>query len=103
MARYIDADAFLKAETKRCGCVPLIGTCTTDNESLAYRLAKTPTANVVEVKRGEWQATEAYPRWFCCSVCHRRFVPNDEWIDRYNIPINYCPNCCAKMDGGKAE
>ena len=51
MARYIDADAFLKDETKRCGCVPLVGSCTTDNESLAYQLAKAPTADVVEVVR----------------------------------------------------
>ena len=51
MARYIDVDKFLKDETKRCGSVPSIGSCTTDNESLAYVLAQTPTADVVEVVR----------------------------------------------------
>ena len=51
MKRYIDADKFLKDETKRCGCIPTIGSCTTDNESLAYQLAKAPTADVVEVCR----------------------------------------------------
>jgi hypothetical protein len=51
MARYIDADKFLKDETRRCGCVPLVGSCTTDNESLAYQLAKASTADVVEVKK----------------------------------------------------
>ena len=47
--RFIDADKFLKDETKRCGYIPIIGGCTTDNESLAYRLANAPTADVVEV------------------------------------------------------
>lgn len=51
MARYIDVDKFLKDETKRCCSVPSIGSCTTDNESLAYVLAQTPTADVVEVVR----------------------------------------------------
>lgn len=51
MTRYIDAEKFLKDETKRCGSVPLVGTCTTDNESLAYQLAKAPTADIVEVVR----------------------------------------------------
>ncbi len=49
MARYIDAEKFLEDEIKRCRCVPLVGSCTTDNESLAYQLAKAPTADVVEV------------------------------------------------------
>lgn len=49
--KYIDADEFLKSETKRCGCIPLVGSCTTDNESLSYRLARAPTADVVEVVR----------------------------------------------------
>ena len=49
--KYIDADEFLKSETKRCGCIPLVGSCTTDNESLSYRLVRAPTADVVEVVR----------------------------------------------------
>lgn len=71
------------------------------NALINMLIMKQPAADVVEAKHGEWIATEAYPHWFCCSVCHRKFVPNDEWIDRYNIPINYCPNCGAKMDGGE--
>lgn len=51
MARYIDADAFLANEIKRCGCIPIIGSCPEDIESLAYQLAKAPTADVVEVVR----------------------------------------------------
>ena len=51
MAKYIDADKFLQDEIKRCGCVPLVGSCTTDNESLAYQLAKASTADVEEVVR----------------------------------------------------
>lgn len=63
----------------------------------------TPTADVVEVVHGEWEKTEAYPHWVCCSVCHKKYVPNDEWIDGYDLPINYCPNCGAKMDGERKD
>ena len=51
MARYIDADKFLKDQISRCGCVPLVGSCTMDNESLKYILDTAPTADVVEVVR----------------------------------------------------
>ena len=98
MARYIDADAFLEAEIKRCGCVPLIGTCTTDNESLAYQLAKTPTADVEERKHGEWlwDTEDIYE----CSVCGIE-TRVDEVM---GMPTyKYCPNCGAKMDGGKEK
>jgi hypothetical protein len=94
MARYIDADKFLQDEMKRCGCVPLVGSCTTDNESLAYQLAKASTADVAEVKHGEWETTDTpLGRCCVCSVCGS--CPTLEY--------NYCPYCGAKMDGGKAE
>lgn len=52
MARYIDADKFLESQIERCGGVmPIIGTCTMDNEALSWVVEKTPTADVVEVVR----------------------------------------------------
>lgn len=112
MARYIDADEFLKRETRRCGSIPIIGTCTTDNESLAYRLATAPTADVAEVRHGKWTIKsqtiqmvddvdeELYVE---CPFCERTFyVPyefEDEKILEYarkNYP--YC-HCGARMDG----
>ena len=47
MARYIDMDEFYKSQIRRCGCVPLVGSCTMDNVSLREVLEQTPTADVV--------------------------------------------------------
>ena len=109
--KYIDADRFLKDETKRCGYIPMIGGCTTDNESLAYQLAKAPKADVVEVRHGH-NATSMHPvDEFVCSVCG--FICNDYTEAVYDedgdytyyreCEFKYCPNCGAKMDEGVKE
>ena len=48
-----------------------------------------PSADVVERKRGEWIRTD-YCYFSYCSVCGFK-----------GEKTNYCPNCGAKMDGGK--
>ena len=57
-------------------------------------------ADVVEVKHGEWVRLDAYKGMenFKCSVCRSEcYVPTC-----MNEPMySYCPNCGAKMDGGK--
>ena len=69
---------------------------------------KIPTADVQEVKHGNWidkGVLENYPRpdinvyhLLCCSECgalHRvRPYCEGGWIN-----ASYCPNCGAKMDG----
>ena len=54
-----------------------------------------PTADVVEVKHGEWIYNVKY---YSCSICAGK---------RFNLLLGtdaeYCPYCGAKMDGGKAE
>lgn len=51
-----------------------------------------PTADVVEVRHGEWRkANDKYPR-YVCTICNHLFN---------NKNYNYCPNCGAKMDGKK--
>ena len=47
MARYIDAEQFLKDQTKKWGSVPWIGTSIHDHESLPYELLKAHTVDVV--------------------------------------------------------
>lgn len=89
MSRYIDADKFLQDEIKRCGRVPLVGCCTTDNESLAYLLAKASTADVVEGKYGRWKGAGLGD--YLCSECWEVYSGGNEF--------KYCPNCGAKMDG----
>lgn len=52
-----------------------------------------PTADVVEVKHGEWLECPNGLNTYC-SVCKKAFGTI------YDIDIKpYCPNCGAKMDG----
>lgn len=71
---------------------------------IGQAIKNTPTADVVEVKYGEWIAKASthiskrgrlinYDR-YKCSVC-------GVWNGRHKP--NYCPHCGAKMDGGEAE
>lgn len=95
MARLIDADEFLKNEIKRCGCVPLIGSCTSDNEIFKFILDQQPTVDAVEVVR--------------CKDCKYR-DPENGHCDHYMgtaIPltrrlVDFC-SYGEKMDGGDEE
>ena len=51
------------------------------------------------IVRGEWLRTDAYPHWLYCSACYGSYLPNDELLEMYKIPMNYCPNCGADMRG----
>ena len=97
MARYIDADK-LALEVQRY-LMPNVdddGTVTVENAERYFLnlIKKQPTADVVEVKHGEWkQVSGKYPPYICTSCNH--IYNNKEY--------KYCPFCGAKMDGGKAE
>ena len=55
-----------------------------------------PTADVVEVKHGEWVRRGYEGIMTHCSEClHRAPFNNHQEL----ILSNYCPNCGAKMDG----
>ena len=66
--------------------------------SLVYRkLRELPTAEVAEVKHSEWILHSDGSG--TCKICgkHQKHVWDmDNWQ-------NFCGNCGAKMDGGKAE
>lgn len=47
--RLIEPDEFLKWVVKRFKCVPLVGSCDNDSESIKLLLAQAPTVDVVEV------------------------------------------------------
>lgn len=55
----------------------------------------------IQPRKGKWHYTDAYPHWMCCDQCFKKFLPNREWVELYNIPTNYCPNCGADMRGGR--
>lgn len=105
MARYIDAE-LLEQWMKRDEWG------TPDErwrpESEFGRMIDTiPTADVEEVKHGEWKEIQFATSWYSvvsmkCSKCGK--YHNE--VFTYGNPtenINYCPNCGAKMDGKKGN
>lgn len=68
-------------------------------------IKKLPT--IAPVKHGKWLPHPTETDWDVCSVCglgtHRRFHYNDAIYGGYDVEESfmYCPNCGAKMDGGK--
>ena len=57
-----------------------------------------PTADVVEVKHGEWLVNEfSYSKFITCSVCNS--VIDSSYTNIDENEFDYCPYCGAKMDG----
>lgn len=91
MARYIDVDAL-----KNDGHI-----CYHDGKgNTYYEVDHAPTADVAEVKHGEWIHSNRgfnIQGDYECSNCHspsgiKHFYNGDKYT--------YCPDCGAKMDGG---
>ncbi len=97
MPRYIDADIL---RDKIDEWLDSVGSCTI-GKGLSYYgellgcIEDTPTADVEEVRHGEWiyQISDLFPADSTkeCNQCHARqnLFCDDE----------YCPHCGAKMDG----
>ena len=51
------------------------------------------------VKHGKWERTDAYPHRIYCSRCYKTYISNDEWLERWEFPMNFCPECGADMRG----
>ena len=100
--RLIDADTIFPN-----GCVTVWewdGEMTADGILKAIKDA--PTVVAEPVRHGEWVGTDydgyadgnpVYYLWQC-SCCHEEY-------ERDGLPpwYDYCPNCGAKMDGGKQD
>ena len=87
--RYIDVDKFAE---KICNFQQI------DEDTankMIFLLRTFPTADVEEVKHGEWERIirNGKPRGIQCSLCGKQL----------HFHENYCPRCGAKMDGGKEE
>lgn len=109
MARYIDADKLIQAlcnTQKTWGS--RLGTSWWSHsvklkDNMVRCIKEQPTADVEEVKHGEWLPVQyiyfGFKRYEC-SECK----DDEYWQKRYiEHKETYCPNCGAKMDGGKAE
>ena len=91
--RYIDAEQIVSKLFSVTITTDLYGQGMSAGIDQALRIIKEqPTADVAEVKHGEWICLEAEIGYFACSECDHRIL---------RAECNYCPNCGAKMDGGK--
>lgn len=65
-------------------------------------------ADVQEVKHGKWKQIEDSLGWQevrCaeCSVCGEDWIIEEDYsFEDFTEYWRYCPNCGAKMDGGKS-
>ncbi len=102
MARYIDVEPIISESEKELkileqkmlrgvsGAGAAAGTFT----GIIARLADTPTAEVEEVKHAKWEINcDGYYPY--CSNCKTE--------PKNGVMSKHCPECGAKMDGGKAE
>ena len=99
MAEYIEREALLKRlKFKRDTESNMDGRKRYGLDSAISQVRKAPTADVVELKHGEWiKITKDIGRgrtltYYQCDKCGVYLVKE----------ANYCPNCGAKMDGVKA-
>lgn len=65
-------------------------------ESVLRIISEQPTADVVEVKHGEWENFEI-PHMMRCSEC------GVSDLDIHRTKFAFCPYCCADMRGAKDE
>lgn len=94
--RLIDADALTGDFENDLLCLCLDGEKGTPRieiniRNVFERIESAPTIEAEPIRRGEWKTKVAY--WHECSLCGA--ISQDR--------ENYCPNCGAKMDGGKDE
>ncbi len=98
MAEYINREELIKSFALEEDDEP----CTLTKILFALiqlTIEKHPTADVVEVRHGEW--VETYGTRVSCSVCD---PDREDDQPKYFKFMNYCPNCGAKMDGkGEGE
>ena len=102
MAEYIDREALVEKIKGKAFNLSLVRSLYPDQSAralygIAEDIEKIPTADVVEVRHGEWEQGDYYDVGDVCSLCDY-----DSQIE--NCTDNYCPNCGAKMDGkGEGE
>ena len=101
MARYINADNLINELSAACmpiyekGITGILG----DNSSIADIINEQPTADVQEVKHGDWLKPGNDPidnKQWICSEC-KGLTETAYYCG--HCYYNYCPNCGTRMDG----
>ena len=106
MARYIDADELLEECDEAISNIQFsspyqdeIDVMVSGMERIRDKIDDALTADVEEVKHGRWLSIGFGEYW--CSVCDAN---GEDVLDKRGNPNwKYCPNCGAKMGGGKKE
>ena len=101
MPRYIDADKALEDFDEWCDTTGALGKGTSYYYEARSCIEDVPTADVAEVKHGEWidlhDENVLYEQTYKCSACGEWFVI-EAGTPKEN-GYKYCPNCGARMDG----
>lgn len=101
MAKYIDADNLINELSAACmpiyekGITGILG----DNSSITDIINEQPTADVQEVKHGDWLKPGNDPidnKQWICSEC-KGLTETAYYCG--HCYYNYCPNCGTRMDG----
>lgn len=102
MAEYIDREALEKAMT-----IAAANGKDKDRRTWAKAICllhDMPTADVETVVHGRWieQEDPMLDTYYTCSVCNEDFyIETTGYTVKDLFTYTYCPNCGAKMDGGK--
>ena len=70
-------------------------------QSLLQEIINLPAADVAPVRHGRWVETTQPMGCAECSECGEDFILDDWSMEDMKNQMPYCPNCGAKMDGGK--
>lgn len=93
MARFIDVDKIDTEKAHKRNEIYYRDSFESGVVSTLHLLAKMPTADVVEVKRGEW-LNIIFTQRYICSLCGNEI---------YFGKDKFCSECGAKMDGTLKE
>jgi predicted RNA-binding Zn-ribbon protein involved in translation (DUF1610 family) len=68
-------------------------------KEISKQLKQLPTADVAPVVHGKWRKAGTKWRIFRCNKCGN--LLDFDGVNGGRGDANFCPNCGAKMDGGK--
>ena len=76
-----------------------------DMEVAVACIEQTPTAEVVEVKHGEWKNVVVYNDTCIatCSNCRQQIVERECNATAFKLENEFCRKCGADMRGGKND
>ena len=97
MAKLFDADALFQTMKKADEADPDLATCWSRG-SIRRVIEGLPTIEATPVVHGQCKFCEDYDK-FGEIVC---YLPTENG-EAIPVPLNYCPNCGAKMDGGVCD